>query len=165
MGALTISSATCRSASLGGAEFRRAGGASDRMSSQIGTAVKASAIAISAKRSQGVPRIELYCRITSTSGVSSMATINLRTEKPRPSARNWLPRREMQVLCIRNDRPRRKSLPRIARLTSAIFCCGIAWAVARKGLFPEAPDDCPCQHTKASVHHVLPGARPSLEWH
>jgi hypothetical protein len=81
LGALTISSVTCRSASLEGAEFRKAGGASDRMSSQIGTAVKASAIAIRAKRSHGVPRIELYCRLTSTRGASNTATIDLRIGK------------------------------------------------------------------------------------
>jgi len=51
------------------------------MSSQIGTAVMASAITISAKRSQGVPRIGLYRRPSSFSGALRTARIDLRTGK------------------------------------------------------------------------------------
>lgn len=58
-------------------------------------------------------------------------------EEPWPSARNWLPRREMQVHCIKMIDPCGKHLVAVyARLTSGIFCCGIDWAMVKKRPLP-----------------------------
>ena len=84
-------------------------------------------------------------------------------EKPRPFARNWLPRREMQVHCIKMT-DRRKTCRGIVRLTSTIFWGGIHWPWLEDGPFPEAPDECLCQHIQGSVHHVFRSARPLPTW-
>jgi hypothetical protein len=85
-------------------------------------------------------------------------------EEPRPSPRNWLSRREMQVHCIKNDRPEKRTRRGIAHLTSTIFCGGIHWPWLDDGLFPEVLDECLCQHIQGTVHHVFRSARPLPMW-